>query len=307
MDNQNTLELVWRYIHHGQYPVAIGHLKNLLGQRPEEPMYHGVLALCLLLQMRIHAAEHEIKLALKLNPQEPFYFVVYGRIYYFLNKFKLAINACDEAIKLNPNYSDAFELKADILLAAGRHSEALTNLKLMASLAPSTAATAYAFAYFYYKTGERQQAFIHAAEALKLDAQHLDANVLMGRLYLLKGDMNEALYHARLGVTLNPTAQAPLGLLADIKSRQNLFLAPWWKLNATLSAMSQIRQVGVIIFGYVFFGLVSNVVHDLGHPKASNLIDFAWLGFVLYSWVALPVYYRMVQKEVALFKFKANY
>ncbi len=307
MDNNTKLELVWRYIHHGQYNIAIDHLKNLLGQDPNEPMYHGVLAMCLLLQMRIHAAEYEVNIALGLDPQEPFFFVVCGRIYFLQNKFKAAIDACDEALKLNPYYADAFELKADILLAQGRHKEALDNLAQMAAITPSTAATAFAFAHFYFKTGDHSQAFNYVTQALNLNAQHLDANVLMGRLYLLRGEVDEALYHARLAVSLSPTATGPLNLLADIKSRQNFFLAPWWKLNAKLSALSRLRQVGVIILGYVCFGLVSNIVRDVGYPKTALIIDFAWLGFVVYTWVAIPAYYRMVQKEVEQFKFKPNY
>ncbi|MFO1370798.1 MAG: CDC27 family protein [Marinagarivorans sp.] len=307
MDSQSKLDLVWQYIYQGQYPVAIDRLKELLGKDPNEPMYHGVLAMCLLLQLRLHAAEYEIKLALALDAQEAFLFVVYGRIYFLQNKFKAALGACDEAIKLNPLYPDAFELKADILLAAGRNKEAFENIQQLAALAPNSATTAYAFAHFYFKTGERNKAFTFAAQTLNLDAQHLDANVLIGRIFLMQGNVDEALYHARLAVTLNPSASGPMGLLADIKSRQNVFLAPWWKLNAKISGLSQLRQVGVIVFGYVFFGLLSNVVHDVGYPKSAVVIDFAWLGFVIYTWVAIPIYYRMVQKEIEQFRFKTNY
>ena len=59
-------------------PVAIDRLKELLGKDPNEPMYHGVLAMCLLLQLRLHAAEYEIKLALALDAQEAFYSLFMG-------------------------------------------------------------------------------------------------------------------------------------------------------------------------------------------------------------------------------------
>lgn len=307
MDNSYKLEWVWRYIHQGQYPQAIEQVKELLAQDPNNAMYHGVLALCLLLQMRIHAAQYELKIALQLDPMEPFFHLIQARIYYFQTKFKLALQACDEALKLQPHYADAFELKADILLVAKRNVQALECIKQMAALRPSGAATAQAFAEYYFKTGDKTQAFSFAAQALAADAQHLDANILMGRLHLLKGDVDEALYHARLAVMLSPAAPAALGLLADIKSRQNFFLAPWWKFNAKISQLSQMRQVGVLIFGFVFFGFLSNIVYDLGYAKASSVIDYAWLALVIYSWVALPVYYRMVAKEIEQFKFKADY
>ena len=121
-----------------------------------------------------------------------------------------------------------FELKADILLAAGRNREAFENIQQLAALAPNSATTAYAFAHFYFlKQARGIKAFTFAAQTLNLDAQHLDANVLIGRIFLMQGNVDEALYHARLAVTLNPSASGPMGLLADIKSRQNVF----WRLG----------------------------------------------------------------------------
>ncbi|MEY4588545.1 MAG: hypothetical protein RL497_621 [Pseudomonadota bacterium] len=307
MDNSYKLEHAWNFIERGQLLNGIELIKTLLSTDPNNAMGHGILAYALLKQMRLHAAEYELKIALQLAPNEPFFHSVSARILFLQNKPKAALAACDQALQLNPQYANIHELKANILMANKRTPEAFKCINSMAALEPNSANTACTFAEYYHATGDNKKAMAYTLDALKINAQHQDANILMGRLLLLKGEMPEALYHARLCIMMDPNSATALGLLADVKSRQNIFLAPWWKFNAKLSQMSRLAQVGVLIFGYVFFGLLANIIKDSGHPNIGIAISFFWLGIAIYSWVALPLYQRMVAKEIQQFSFRADY
>lgn len=307
MNNDYKYEQAWRYISHGQIPLAIELLKELLSHNPNDAMYHGALAFCLLEQMRIHAAEYELKIALRLEPNQPFLHSIYARIYFLQNKIKQALSACDQALQLNPENADIFELKADILIANNRAKEAFVYIQKISELEPDSVKTACAFANYYYHIGDTAQAMEFATQALGRDAQHQGSNVLMGRLQLLQGNTAEAEYHARLAIMLNPDSKEALSLFADVKARKNIFLGLWWQFNARVSRMSQLSQVGVLIFGYVFFNFLSAVVFDFGYKKTSDVIDYAWLAIVIYSWVAIPIYQRMLQKEIQQFSFKSGY
>ena len=307
MNNDYKYEQVWRHIAHGQTTSAIELLKELLAKDPNNAMYHGVLAYCLLEQMRLHAAEYELKIALQLEPNQPFFHTIYARIYFLHNKFKQALAACDQALQLDPENADVFELKSDILLANKNFKDAFVYIQKMSELEPDSVKTAFSFANYYFQTGDNTKAMEFTLAALAMDAQHQSANVLMGRLQLLQGNIAEAEYHARLTIMLNPGSREALSLFADVKTRQNIFLGLWWKFNARISKLNPLNQVGVLIFGYVFFNLLSNIVLDLGHPTTSNIIDYAWLAIVIYSWVAIPLYQRMLNKEIQQFSFRSDY
>ena len=86
MKNDYQYEQVRRYISHGQLPIAIELLKELLSSEPNNSTYHGLLAQSLLGLMRIHAAEYELKIALQLEPNQSFLHSIYARIYFLQNK-----------------------------------------------------------------------------------------------------------------------------------------------------------------------------------------------------------------------------
>ena len=89
MNNYNKFDQVLRYSRQGQVASAIELLKGLLADEPNNAIYHGTLASCLLQQSRLHAAEYELKIAMQLAPIEPFLHCISARIYYLQNKLFL--------------------------------------------------------------------------------------------------------------------------------------------------------------------------------------------------------------------------
>lgn len=300
-------EQAWACYHRGQYEQAIELLKELLSQAPNEALYHGLLAACLLEQRRLHAAEYEIGIGLGLNPLLPFLLLTYAKVLLFKNKHSSAIAKCDEALAQEPSFVAALLFKAELLNLVEEPQEAISVLQQALSIAPDSPSVLSAMAASYRSNGQNDKALIHLLEALKLDAQNESANILMGKVALDQGNIEDALYHARFAVSQNPSSESALRLLSDIKMRQNWFMGFWWRLNSKLSKMGNIKASLILISGYLIFSLLATILSDLGHGLAASIIAYGWLALVAYSWFCLPLYYKQLKKEIEQFRFGKDF
>jgi predicted Zn-dependent protease len=191
MMDDYQFQMAWRYYHRNQFDLAINNLRGLLAHEPNTASYHGLLAACLLAQTRIHAAEYELKIALSLDAHDPFFFLIYSRIYTLQNKPTLALNSCTEALNLDPKNTEALLLKADILLMANKRKEALDCITTAASIEPDIFAVSLAFGDYYQQIGQHHQALEYALQALSYDAGHEDAHILMAEVQLAVGNQGE--------------------------------------------------------------------------------------------------------------------
>ncbi len=305
--NEYYLNRAWTLYHADNYGDAIDQLKQLLGQEPNHAEAHGLLAMCLLAQKRVGAAEFEIKLALQGDPMQPFLHLVQAEILLCKNQRKQALQACDRAQELAPESAEPLLKKVRILVFYDNFREAKAILDTAASLAPNAYTVPLLYSQIALGLGEIKLAETFAREALGRNPQAEEANVLMGKILLAQGDAKAAAEHARFIILNNPDSQAGLTLLANIKARGNLFLGFWWRFNNYLTNMSQLRQVSWLIGGFLLFNLLAQILKDMGYSTLSSLLSTAWLGLVIYSWVAIPMYTRMVKKELAKFQFNRNF
>jgi len=307
MNHNSRLERAWAHYMADRTSAAIQLLKELLGEDPNHAEYHSLLAACLLQDKRLHAAEYELGLALKIDPQMPFLYLLQSNILVFKNKFKQALAACDQALALAPEFIDALLKKAEILLLLNQYAEARSCLDQAARISPDNLAVTLAYADFHLTNGDIKNAETFALEALHQDAQNETANVLMGKIRLTQGNIQEAEYHAKFVILNNPNSEQGLALFSNIKARTNWFLGLWWRLNNKLANSTQFKQITYLICAYLFFNLLSQIVEDMGHKSLSDMIGYAWLGLVVYSWVAIPIYIKMLKKELDNFQFNRDF
>lgn len=300
-------EQATRCYEQGQFLQAISLLKELLGDDPNNADYHGLLAAILLSQKRIHAAEHEIKIALQQDSQDPYLLFINANIAMLNKQMNKALEICDEALRIDPNFVDALLLKGAIFGFNKQRPQQLDHIEQALSLDPDSAQTLTALGSYYHEIGDQGKAEQVARSALSVEPQNIDANVLMGNILLVQGDIENATYHARFSITQNPESTEALRLFSDIKARQNWFIGAWWRFNSKLSKLGNLQLGLVLIVGYLTFNLLSQVLEDLGYPVASSVVSIAWLALVAYSWIALPIYYKQLNKELEKFQFRSDY
>jgi predicted Zn-dependent protease len=307
MNQDYRFDLAQQYLFSGQTDLAIDQLKGLLAEDPDNAIFHGFLAECLLDSMRLYSAEYELKLAFQLDPLIPYLHYVHARILYLQNKPEEAIEACAEVLSLDPEFAEALRFKAQILLSRNDKKAALENLERAASIEPDSPDTFSSLGSYYLEIGKLERAYQFAEQALNADAGDEDANLLMAEVALRQGRNEDAEYHLMFVIRNNPSSQQALTLFANLKLRKNIFLGMWWRFNASVSKFSPLQLSLVLVAGFLLFNLLSLILHDLGLSLASDIVRYGWLALVAYSWVGIPAYYKAIEKEIASFRFCRDY
>jgi len=305
--NDFKLESAQRSYRQGLYDSAINTLKELLADDPNDAYCHGLLAANLLAQTRIFAAEYELKIALNLSPDVSFFHLIMARICIFKKKLKMALECCEQALALEVSNAEAFLTKSLIFLLLDKRTEALECIHHAARCDSGLIDVPIAFGEFYYATGDHDRALKFATEALHEDAQNEDANLLMGQLQLALGNIEDAEYHAKFVILQNPGNQIALNLFANIKMRKNIVFGLWWRFNAKVASFTDLKNGFLLISAYLIFNLLSLVAYDVGYEFASSGISYVWIALVVYSWLGIPYYHRMLKKELEKFSFNPNF
>jgi len=305
--NDYRFETAHRHYAQGSYEASISVLKELLAEDPNSPAYHGMLALNLIAEHRLHAAEYELKIALNQDPSLAFLYIGSAQVSMLKNRLEDALTQCDQALALEADNTQALLLKSSIYNQLSQHSKALECIEKAAQIEPNSSEIQTAFGEHYFDVGDRKLAFNYARIALHAEPQDADANLLMGNIQLALNNTKDAEYHAKFVILQNPNNRAALVLFANIKMRQNIVFGLWWRLNSAISNLSHLKSTIILISAYLFFNLLAQIVKDLGYSQSSLAISYGWLAFVIYTWVGIPYYQRKLAKELEKFSFNSDF
>ncbi len=96
---------------------------------PYSPVVRSRLATCLARSGQLDEAHEEVGWVLAQEPDEPDHWVLLGRVYYHLNRFDEAEGALLEALRLDPESSEARVMLAGVQAeSGGRKPESIENL-----------------------------------------------------------------------------------------------------------------------------------------------------------------------------------
>ena len=197
--------------------------------------------------------------------RQPLVHLVNSQIHFFNRKLDLALEACDEALRLNPELVRAHLLKASIFQLLEKREDARASLAAAASMAPNSSAVLVALGEFEQATGDPRAAMEYATRAMEVDAGSEAANLLMGELKLAFGEPEEADYHAKFAITQNPASEGALRLFVNIRMRKNKLLGLWWRANSWFSGLTTMGIATALITGYLVFNLSAQILRDTGH------------------------------------------
>lgn len=310
MDNGFLQQLLARAEHqlrHGNRHGAINSLKRLLGHEPEHAYAHALLALCLLHQKRLHAASHEIHLAIQLEPELPFIHYVNGHIALAHRKFKAAEDHFNTALGLQPDAA-AFQLGlAQVYDLLGDQTRQRQALEQALALDPSDDDCHAQLGEFHLQRGNLAPAEACARDALAINPDSHGAIILMGHILLRRGQILEAREHSLWALQQDPSSVRALHLMAHIKARTNPFLGLWWRFNTMMTRLGETRLILAMILMFVVYRVGSQVLKDMDLGTAAMWLSFAWLAFVIYTWVGPALFQRTLAKELAGFKLRGDF
>lgn len=99
----------------------------------------------------------------------------------------------NEAIKLNPSFAGAYQVKGMLFMASHQLKEAAAAAKLSLQLDPLSAPSSIMIAFIYFGMNEIEKAFRQVEKTQKIDPNFTEALNLKGWLYLEKQEYKKAI------------------------------------------------------------------------------------------------------------------
>lgn len=102
---------------------------------------------------------------------------------YYLDFKDKALDEVEEALKISPDYDQAYYLKARILYDYERYSEALEYFRKAKVLNPASSEIRYGLARAFYKLGDNETAFEQLEKLLSVDPKNMNGLYLLAVIY----------------------------------------------------------------------------------------------------------------------------
>jgi Flp pilus assembly protein TadD len=278
---------------------AIEALRRAMAADPDNAIVHAYLALCLHDIKQYAPARQAVDAALKLEPGSGFVRYVAGTILLHQNRFADAEAHLTEAQRLAPWDARPVRQLAHLYDETRRKQEVLPTLTRALSLAPEDPEIVSAIGAHHLEAGDLAAAEIHAHDALRIDPEHLAANLLMGHLKFRRGDVEGARDHALIALNRDARHEPALHLLCLIKTRKNPFVGLWWHFSVRADRIGTRWWLAGLAAVFAMFFVFAQFLDGEDADKASRLLI---LIFLLAGWgmaAGQSFFHKALKKEIA--------
>jgi tetratricopeptide (TPR) repeat protein len=128
-----------------------------------------------------------------------------------------AIADCNEAIKLNPSFSDAFVARCSIYDIKSEFNTAIVDCNKAIQLQPKNTAAFNNRCWAYRQKGEMTLAISDCEEAIKLDPKNMTPYVNLSLIYFQQGDFDQSILEISEFIKHEPNSFAPWNMRAAAK------------------------------------------------------------------------------------------
>jgi tetratricopeptide (TPR) repeat protein len=280
------------------WETAIDLLKKALAIDPEHAEAHASLALALLGARRLHGAIIEIDLALGFGPNSPFCHYAAAAVRRSERKLDDAWKHCLVAMQDDDSDVDVRVLGAEIKTLQGEREAARVLLAEALALDADHVDALSALADLELRAGNYEEAHRRIEAALTSDPSDVDAHITAGYIALARNNVDEAERHARFALTQDAGERSALELWTSIKARRNLLIGLWWRFNAFIGLRSERAQIGIMIGSFVVVRLAIILLGAAGYEDAEVMLQRGWLAFCAYTWFAPEIFNWMLRREL---------
>lgn len=206
---QETVNNLINLCKQGQFKKVFEHTQILLKQTPKVYMFWNIMGVSAS-QLEMHdIAIQAYNNAITLNSDFSEAYFNMGITFTKQGKFDEAINAYRKTVSLNPNHIDAYNNMSNIYLQHGKLNEAIEGLKKALSIRPTFAEAHNNLGLIYLRQEKIKQALEAFQKTISLNPKHAAAHNNMGCILRDTGKFNEAEEIFKKSVSLKPNyAQA---------------------------------------------------------------------------------------------------
>lgn len=182
----------WMYINLGKFPQALQDCNTAIDLNLESRDLYHTKGLALVGLNRYEDAFNAYSKSIDIKPS-PKAFGDRAKVYYQFEKFIEAIQDCNAAIKLDPDFVFAYRLRSIAYGSLEKFDNALQDCNIVIELEPKVAGNYSNRALVFEKKGQYDEAFKDYEKAIKLDPNFAHSYVNRGVLYFNTGEYSKAL------------------------------------------------------------------------------------------------------------------
>jgi len=283
---------------YGDYNGGIETLKVALSITPNNGFLHSYLSFGLIKLKRISAAEYEAKVGLELEPNSAYAHYAMGSLLHVKGDFNIALIHLGQALAIDPENVSFLELLSVIQLSKRQFKEAKVTLERALEIAPNDPDILGQFGEYWYEINDLVKAEGYYNAALEIEPQHMSSLIGKGHILLRNSEITESKEHAIWALQQDPNNNSALGLLTNIKARQNFLMGVWWRLNTWLISGNNARTILLLISAFIIFRVTSIALSDVGLESLGSIVSMLWLGIVVYMWVGPAWFNKKLKAEL---------
>ena len=260
-------------------------IKQFLQQEPDNDYALSLLARCLYDRKQFDEGIAVIQNAIRLDPEESFYFYLHAFGHYQKNNSFLAIDNLNKAILLNPWHAEYYGLLSFVLLGDKKFNGALQKANEGLAVEAENITCLNARSMALNKLKKTEEAFATMQNALAQDPDSEFTHTTIGWNLLERGKHNEAAKHFREALRINPVMQnAQSGLKEALKSK----IPPYkWLLQYSFWVNNQGKKLKTampIIMFLIFRALILIFRQSSATAGLVWIVAGLYLLFVIGSW-----------------------
>ncbi|MCK8522800.1 tetratricopeptide repeat protein [Aquimarina sp. D1M17] len=272
-----------------RYQDAINSLKEGLQREPENYFAKSLLVRCYIELDNFEVAEKLNESLLSQFPNEDELFYNRSAIKWHNKDLAKAIEAIDEAIRLDPYRADYFGYKGMILLESKDYQEGLATANDGLELDPNNVLCLNVRAQTLTKLKRNEEAQETINNTLHQDPEGSFSHANVGWVQLEQGNHVDAMHHFKESLKNDPNSRyAQEGMLEAIKAKNFVYRA-YLKYAFWISNMKTQNQWFFIIGIYIVYRFLVKSVQFSQYPYLVFLIIVPYLLFALGGWIIGPL------------------
>jgi tetratricopeptide (TPR) repeat protein len=279
-----SLEKAYHLYKVHKYTLVIKEVDAYLEQEPENARAHALKALAYMGKKEAKEAQENALKAVNLEPGNDFHHYVLSLVNLNLTKdYKKAEIAINEALRLNPQAADYYDVLAILKLSNRKFEEALRLCEKGLEIEPENADCLSTRARVLARMGKNKDANRDLNEALKTDPENPQILASAGWVRLENKDYKGALEAFRESLKIQPDNEyARSGLLQALKAR-NFVFRQYLKYAFWVSRLGQ-RSRWILFIG-VFI-----LIRLLAFAPVMAPILGLYIVFALSTWLVDPLF-----------------
>ena len=179
--------------HNGKLDEALANCTKAIALNPNEFRAHGRAGLVYAGQGNMKSASAEYANVIRLKPQLKEFYVLKAEADLRLGDLDEAIALCDEALKLEPNFAEAYAVMGEALAQGGdRQSEAISAYQSAIKINPQLFRVYDSLAELFLNMKDEKSAEDTLRKGMAADPKHMSGRFRLGRLLVKQGKLVEA-------------------------------------------------------------------------------------------------------------------